>query len=166
MYRQMNDYYRAQDTLSEGTRRLFSALTDENISYGQDSHRTLCQIAWHIVTTIPEMMNRTGLGLSSVDPDSMPPTTADEIREAYQQVSGELIGAIRANWTDDSLNQTDELYGQEWTRGFTLGVLLQHEIHHRAQMTVLLRQAGATVPGLFGPAKEEWEQYGMKLPAY
>jgi len=159
-------YCRAHDTLSEGTQRLFSALTDENLSYGQAGHRTLNQIAWHIVTTIPEMMNKTGLGLSSVEPDSMPPTSAEEIREVYRQVSSELIESIKAHWNDDSLNQTDELYGQEWTRGYTLAVLLQHEIHHRAQMTVFLRQAGATVPGLFGPAKEEWEQYGMELPAY
>jgi uncharacterized damage-inducible protein DinB len=38
---------------------------------------------------------------------------------------------------------------------------MKHEIHHRAQMTVLMRQAGLKVPGLYGPAKEEWSQYNM-----
>lgn len=29
---------------------------------------------------------------------------------------------------------------------------------------VLMRQAGLKVPGTYGPAKEEWQQYGMKEP--
>lgn len=30
-----------------------------------------------------------------------------------------------------------------------------HEIHHRGQLTILMRQAGITVSGLYGPSKEE-----------
>ena len=33
------------------------------------------------------------------------------------------------------------------------------------QMTVLLRQAGSSVPGVMGPAKEEWTQMGMEAAA-
>jgi hypothetical protein len=29
---------------------------------------------------------------------------------------------------------------------------------------VLLRQAGIKVPGFYGPAKEDWKQYGMTAP--
>ena len=31
-------------------------------------------------------------------------------------------------------------------------------------MTVLLRQAGLTVPGIYGPAKEGWAAYGLDAP--
>jgi len=41
-----------------------------------------------------------------------------------------------------------------------------HELHHRGQLTVLMRQAGLVVPGIFGPAQEEWTRYGMEPPAY
>ena len=37
-----------------------------------------------------------------------------------------------------------------------LMTLINHQNHHRGQMTVLMRQAGLTVPGVYGPAKEEW----------
>ncbi|MCK4657684.1 MAG: hypothetical protein KAT85_11650, partial [candidate division Zixibacteria bacterium] len=37
-------------------------------------------------------------------------------------------------------------------------------IHHRGQMTVLMRQAGLKVPGVYGPSMEEWEHFGMKKP--
>jgi uncharacterized damage-inducible protein DinB len=30
-------------------------------------------------------------------------------------------------------------------------------------MTVLMRQAGIKVPGVYGPAKEEWAAYGMPV---
>ena len=66
----------------------------------------------------------------------------------------------------ESLTVEDEMYGQRWTRGFSLGALVNHEIHHRGQMTVLMRQAGQKVPGLMGPAKEEWSQFGMPEPPY
>jgi uncharacterized damage-inducible protein DinB len=37
-----------------------------------------------------------------------------------------------------------------------------HQCHHRGQMTVLMRQAGQKVPGIYGPAKEEWSSMGME----
>ena len=57
------------------------------------------------------------------------------------------------------------MYGQMWTREATLTSLVVHQIHHRAQMTVLMRQAGLKVPGIYGPSKEEWGQFGMQAPA-
>jgi hypothetical protein len=30
---------------------------------------------------------------------------------------------------------------------------------------VLMRQAGVRVPGVYGPAREEWPEYGMQPPA-
>jgi uncharacterized damage-inducible protein DinB len=53
------------------------------------------------------------------------------------------------------------MYGEKWTRAMALRALIQHEVHHRGQMTVLMRQAGLTVPGVYGPAREEWAAYGM-----
>jgi uncharacterized damage-inducible protein DinB len=55
------------------------------------------------------------------------------------------------------------MYGEMWSRGTVLSILVRHEAHHRAQLTVLMRQAGLAVPGCYGPAKEEWA--GMGIPA-
>ena len=44
-----------------------------------------------------------------------------------------------------------------------LSALIRHEAHHRGQMTVLMRQAGLTVPGVYGPSREEWVAYGMPV---
>ena len=88
------------------------------------------------------------------------------IVSGHRAATAELVRAIKAEWNDESLQQTDDMYGQQWPRGLTLAALVHHEIHHRGQMTVLLRQAGRKVPGTFGPSREEWTQYGMQPPAY
>ena len=66
------------------------------------------------------------------------------------------------NWNDESLLESDEMYGDSWKRGTTLTILISHQAHHRGQMTVLMRQAGLLVPGVYGPSKEEWVSYGME----
>jgi uncharacterized damage-inducible protein DinB len=167
MYRKLEDVVTAAGYQAESTLKIFGALTDANLAQAiAPGHRNLGQIAWHIVTSIPEMMNRTGLGMTSVGYDTPPPATAQEIVAGYRAVSGELAAALNEKWTDETLFETDDMYGEAWPRGFTMHAMLQHEVHHRAQMTVLLRQAGAKVPGVFGPSKEEWTQFGMAEPPY
>ncbi|UCG53053.1 MAG: DinB family protein [Candidatus Latescibacterota bacterium] len=167
MFRKVDDFLESYGYLTEGTGKIFAKLTDENLSQSiADGHRTLGHLAWHIVTTVPEMMNRTKLGPSAVDHESTPPRSAPEIADAYKKVSGELVEAVKAKWKDETLLETDDMYGAQWPRGKSLAALVSHEVHHVGQMTVLLRQAGETVPGLYGPAKEEWAQFGMETPPY
>jgi uncharacterized damage-inducible protein DinB len=167
MFRYLDDFMNAYDSLVEGTSKIFAQLTDDNIHRKvSKGHRQLGHIAWHIVASVPEMMNRTGLDLSGLEPETPPPDTADAIQTGYDTVTRELKAALAAGWNDNTLAEVDEMYGEKWPRGLTLSILIDHEIHHRGQMTVLLRQAGAVVPGIFGPAKEEWGQFGMDPPTY
>ena len=167
MYRRIDDFLQDYENLTKGTLQIIGELTDEILDQPvADGHRTLGQIAWHIATTVPEMMSRTGLTISSIDQDSPPPESASEIAAAYRKATEELCEALEARWSDKTLIRTDDMYGEEWLRGATLTVLIHHEVHHRGQMTVLLRQAGHKVPGVMGPAKEEWAHFGMEAPPY
>ena len=56
----------------------------------------------------------------------------------------------------------DDMYGEMWAKGKTLGVLVTHQIHHRAQLTIVMRLAGLKVPGVYGPSNEEWAAMGMQ----
>ena len=167
MFRKLDDFFNGYQNLVEGTKKIFSAIDTDSMDRSvAPGHRTLRGLAWHIVTTVPEMMNQLGLGLSSVDEKTRPPESPDEVRDAYGKVTDELVAALKAKWTDDDLTKTDELYGETWPRGVTLKILMDHEIHHRGQLTVLLRQAGRPVPGVYGPSKEEWTGLGMEPPSY
>ena len=78
-------------------------------------------------------------------------------------VSIEMCGRTmkERGWTDEDLEVEDDMYGEMWARGKSLAAVVGHQTHHRGQMTVLMRQAGLTVPGVYGPAREEWAAYGM-----
>ncbi|MFI5312481.1 MAG: DinB family protein, partial [Gemmatimonadales bacterium] len=128
-------------------------------------HRTLGRIAWHITGTIREMMEKTGLHVEGPAENAPVPPSAKTISQTYAKSSESLLGAISKQWTDASLAQKDSMYGEEWTRANTLQVLVLHQVHHRGQATVLMRQAGLRVPGVYGPAKEDWAQWQMQPPA-
>jgi uncharacterized damage-inducible protein DinB len=150
---------------SDGTSKLLAALTDKSLTQAvAPNERTLGRLAWHITTTIPEMMERTGLHLGGTPHEAPVPASAREIAAAYQELAGSLAKVVPESWTDASLLLEDDMYGMKWTRGVTLGVLISHQTHHRGQMTVLMRQAGLAVTGIYGPAREEWATMGVPPP--
>jgi uncharacterized damage-inducible protein DinB len=164
-------YYTIQEFLkdwkghSETTIKIFANLTDASLSRKvYPEGRTLGFLAWHIVVSIGEMCGKIGIKADSPDENSEPPNKASEILEAYKKASSTLYNFVEKNWNDKKLAEEVNLYGELWKNGFTLGALIAHEIHHRGQMTVLMRQAGLKVPGAYGPSKEEWAQIGMPSP--
>lgn len=165
MYYKIEDFEKDWTKDSASTQKVMDALTDASLAQSvAKDHRTLGRMAWHIVDTFTEMMPKTGLEIKAVKPNTPVPTSADEIKKAYAAVSKELLNQVKSKWDDKTLDIEDELYGETWKRGRTLQILVDHEIHHRGQMTVLMRQAGLKVPGIYGPSKEEWTQYGMEEP--
>lgn len=126
--------------------------------------RTLGRLAWHMTVSIGELCSHLGLSIDCpIEEGEVPPL--DTIRATYDRASSSLISRLRDEWADEKLREKYAMYGEEWTGDFALSVLVRHEIHHRGQMTVLMRQAGLTVPGIYGPAREEWAQWGMAAPA-
>ena len=165
MFRKISDFNNVWSRELEATQKVFKHLTDKSLSTAvSPDGRTLARLAWHIVTTIPEMMSRTGLKTAGAGADDPVPPGAKGIFQAYNQTAISLLEQVTTQWTDATLDITDEVYGEKWKRGETLTALVFHQIHHRAQMTVLMRQAGLGVPGIYGPSRDEWAAYGMAPP--
>ena len=108
--------------------------------------------------------SNTNLKFDAPAEDYPVPTTAQFIEDSYHQASNALILALKEQWTDRTLQDHIEFIGQPIPIGSLLLFLLQHQSHHRGQMTILMRQAGLTVPGIYGPSKEEWAKFGMEAP--
>lgn len=150
----------------ESTQKVIKHLTNDSLTKViHPDVRTLGRLAWHIVTSIPEMSERTGLKLAGPKHSDPIPSTAKEMLKGYSDAAISLLEEVKKNWKDETLQQKDEMYGQTWKRGFTLQALVNHEIHHRGEMIVLMRQVGLRVPGIYGPTRDEWAQFGMQPPS-
>ena len=166
MIRTIQDFEYDWSQELEATQKIFKHITDKSLSVGiTPQNRTIGRLAWHITTSIAEMMERTGLSIAGPRPDDPVPASAKEIFRKYSEAAISLLNKVKASWTDETLQVVDEMYGEKWKRGQTLTALICHQIHHRAQITVLMRQAGLNVPGIYGPSRDEWAAYGMQPPA-
>mgnify|MGYP005862796177 CR=1 FL=1 len=163
MYRSIQDFLDDWREESASTLKIFKALTDDSLSQRvTEQGRSLGRLAWHLVGTLNEMMNRTGLHVEGPDENAPPPVKAAELAAAYERGSASVAREVQRHWTDDDLSSEIDVYGERWPKRLVLLSLIRHQAHHRAQMTVLMRQAGLAVPGIYGPSKEEWSSMGMK----
>jgi uncharacterized damage-inducible protein DinB len=147
------------------TQKLLDVLTDESLSQKvSPEDRTLGSVAWHTVTSAPEMFNEFGINVQTVANSNSVPSSAKQIADTFRQVSTDISAAIGQQWTDQSLAEIKNVFGMDIPKAVALSMFIKHLIHHRGQMTVLMRQAGLKVPGVYGPAREEWSQMGMQAP--
>lgn len=166
MYRKIEDFVRDWTYETDQTVKLFNELTDESLNQKvTESGRSLGFLAWHLAITMQEMPEKVGLTIDAPKPETEAPTSAKEIVAAFEKAANSVKKEVSENWNEETLEKEDEMYGETWKRGLTLLYLMLHQAHHRGQITVLMRQAGLKVTGIYGPAKEEWEAFGMPAVA-
>ncbi|MGC4377628.1 DinB family protein [Fictibacillus sp. Mic-4] len=165
MYRSLNDFFQSWHYEAKATKKVLNQLTDESLDQEVSPENwTLGRIAWHTVTAIKVISSQAGLTFEAPDKDWPVPHSAEFIAKSYEKVSDAFIQSLKAQWTDHDLTESINFFGQQMPKGVLLLYLNQHQTHHRGQMTVLMRQAGLTVPGIYGPSKEEWAVLGMETP--
>ncbi len=161
MLRKIEDFQKDWAYEAEMTGKVLQTLTDASLGQKvNDEGRSLGFLGWHITQTLGEMLGQVGLKIDAPGFDQECPSIASEIATAYETASNSVTAQVAANWIDETLLETDEMYGDTWARGLTLFYLIAHQAHHRGQMTVLMRQAGLAVPGVYGPAREDWAAMG------
>jgi uncharacterized damage-inducible protein DinB len=161
MYYKISDFVADFDLETAATLKIFNNLTDKSLDQKvTEKGRSLGKIAWHITGAFGEIGSTALLQVYRADEKPMP-KSAKIISEEYSKSATSLKDSVVKGWNDESLKEEINMYGQTWTKGQTLSTLLVHQMHHRGQMTVLMRQAGLKVPGIYGPAYEEWESMGM-----
>ena len=165
MYHTIDEFLAEWTYESDSTQKILDLLNDDSLSTRvKEGERSLGFLAWHIVVTVHEMMSRVGLEFDAPQYDVAVPATAHEIAQSYLQTSKALTEAIRTQWTDANLSEEHDMYGETWSSATTLNVLVKHQIHHRGQLTILMRQAGLALIGVYGPSREEWASYGGVAP--
>jgi uncharacterized damage-inducible protein DinB len=162
MYRRIEDFVADHSAQARYTLKLFRTVPDTAAGVAIPGGRSLGRLAWHLTCSLGEIARNAGIG--SVEPHDdqtgdVPPMAT--IADTYERSVAALDEMLESAWTDAMLDQEIQMYGKTWKRGDTLTMMLTHEAHHRGQMTVLMRQAGLAVPGMVGPAREEWAAWNM-----
>jgi uncharacterized damage-inducible protein DinB len=161
MYRKIEDFLGDWEYETEMTAKVFQNLKEEHLNHTFHSdNRTLGRLAWHITHTLGEMMHRAGLPVKEMDPEPEN-LTLETLISLYKRDAESVKTAVKLTWKDEELEEKVAMYGDEWKKGYVLAILIRHQTHHRGQMTVLMRQVGLKVPGIYGPSKEEWVEMGM-----
>lgn len=162
MYNSIENFLSDWAYEAEATLKVFNNLTDESLSRRVTPQgRSLGFLAWHITSSISEMMSHAGMNVVALEENDEAQNSVDAIILAYEKSNNQFIEKLPGFWTDDMLEEEIPMYGEQWKRGFVLHTLLVHQIHHRGQMTVLMRQAGLKPPEIYGPTYEDWSKWNM-----
>jgi uncharacterized damage-inducible protein DinB len=165
MYTTIEEFIQEWNQEAASTQKVFDALSDESLQQQVSPNgRTLGRIAWHIVTSTPEFLSPLGIMVEMEKDAATVPSSAKEIAEAFRKISSDVAEMVKQQLTDESLTKVQNVFGREMSTATLFSLLIKHIIHHRGQMTILMRQAGLKVPGVYGPAMEEWSQIGMEAP--
>ncbi|MGN8646063.1 DinB family protein [Gracilibacillus sp. HCP3S3_G5_1] len=155
MYRKVDDFIADWNSSAQGTIQVLESLTDEKLDQAiVEGHSTLGWLGWHLATSPAFFGGMIGLNVKAAGNPSEVPNQTESIVQAYKQLAEDVEKEAKL-LTDEQLTEEIESFGKKSTRGAMLRALIDHQTHHRGQMTVLLRQAGLKVPGVMGPTKEE-----------
>ena len=147
-----------------GTRKMLERVPEDKLEFKPDARSmTLGRLAGHIA----EMP---GWGVMAVTTDSLDfglgnfqPTVATsraQVLAVFDKNVAESRAAIAAA-SDESLLKPWSLQNKGQTIftmqriGVIRSMVMNHVIHHRAQLTVYYRLTGVAVPGLYGPSADE-----------
>ncbi|WHY87119.1 DinB family protein [Neobacillus novalis] len=165
MYVTIADFIREWNWEATLTQKVLEGLTDDSLKQKvYPEGRTLGRIVWHFTTNIPEYLAHFGLKVDEVENVENVPTSAKEIAETFKNISSYAVKAIEQQWADESLKELRTAFGREETNAQILMGLIKHIIHHRGQVTILMRQAGIKPFGVYGPPKEDWIHLGVENP--
>lgn len=154
MYRQVNDFLKEWSVAAKGTVQVMQAMTDEKLDQSiVDGHSSLGWLSWHLVGATGFFSSLAGLQVPMIQQDAPVPSSVAEIVAAYENVV-KSVNEEAAKLSDEDLLEEVKGFNGPVARGELLRTLIDHQTHHRGQMTVLLRQAGLQVPGIMGPTKE------------
>ena len=155
------------DEEMKNTRKVLERCPDEKWNWKpHDKSGTLGWLAGHVATMvdwIPVTIKTEELDYAPVGGPSWEPPKTDNRKQLLAEFDKNVVAARAALATvsDAELMKNWKLLagGQEI---FTMpriaairSMVLNHHIHHRAQLTVYFRLLGVAVPGLYGPSADE-----------
>jgi uncharacterized damage-inducible protein DinB len=148
---------------TDPTRRTLARVPDDKLSWQPDPKSfTLGQLAMHVATlpgTLAELSTVPAFNVGA----PIPRPTASSAHELLQTLDSSVAKAkaVLLGMGDAALSTPWRMMldgreiGAMPRSVFLRSVLFNHWYHHRGQLTVYLRQTGASVPAIYGPSADE-----------
>ncbi|RCX23807.1 putative damage-inducible protein DinB [Fontibacillus phaseoli] len=157
-YRSIHEFLEDWSQEEALTLKVLETLTDESLqqSVSATQARTLGDLGWHLTSALGAMLAAAGLQIDGPDYTASKPDSASDILEGYRRMSDAVANAVKQQWSNEKLSESLLLFGfMKTTYSGVLNTVVRHQIHHRGQMTILMRQAALVPPGVYGPNEEE-----------
>jgi uncharacterized damage-inducible protein DinB len=158
MYSNLNDFLSAYAFEHGTTVKVLGALSNDKLGHEKAPGDTpIGELAWHIASAPAYMINHEGAGIEF---EYQPPAdaTVDSFVAECNRVYDATVAACNEKLAARDLTQPANWFGFELPLGVWLNMIVNHEVHHRGQLTAMMRNAGLKVPGCYGPNKEDFEQ--------
>ena len=144
----------------ERTMSVLESLPEDQYDFRPDpENRSIGEMAWHLAEGEGFITSAVSAGTfdpgNSRLPELKRPRTIAELAPAFDKVHELAVARVRG-LTQEQLGASITFPdGSEppvsdvlWTN------VIFHNIHHRGQLMLLMRQAGGAVPGIYGPNRE------------
>ena len=145
------------------TRRLLEALPDDRMAFQPHPKAwVLGKLAEHVAQLpwlFAQVASTPELDFATV-PKRAPASARAEILALFDEAAGSARRALAAVDDQSLMDSWTFRYGDHVIfsapRGGTMRSFgISHMIHHRAQLTIYLRELDVKVPGLYGPSADE-----------
>ena len=150
------------DQEAEATRRLFDVIPDDKLSWRPHAKaRSLGELAMHIATLPSEVAaiareDSKEAGTFPVDPEATSraqilETFEDSLKKGKEIVASTDDASALAEW---KLTKDGATLMAMPRAGFWRMVLLNHNYHHRGQLSAYLRELDVPLPSIYGPSAD------------
>lgn len=140
------------------TKALLETIPDDKLDFQPDPHgRSIGELAWHIAqleAIFSNMARERTFGGSRPSGLERPPTVP-ELVSGYARIHRESVERVRGLHPEDLDREFPFFDRQISVRNVLRFPLLHHEIHHRGQLMMMIRQAGGVPSRVYGPNREE-----------
>jgi uncharacterized damage-inducible protein DinB len=146
------------------TRRVIEAVPAANCEWKPDpKSMSALELAWHIASSECFFMNGVSSGAFNPGGGARPESikTPADVLAWYDENAPKASAALGA-LKGDALTRTIDFHGVFNFPGIVyIGLMSNHSIHHRGQLSAYLRPMGAKVPRIYGGSADE----PIQLPA-
>ena len=140
------------------TKGILATIPEDKLDFRPDSQgRSICDLAWHIAaleaifSSLARERDR-----SAVKPPAMePPRTVPGLVNAYDKIHREAVERVRGLSAEDLDREFPFFDRPISVRSVLRFPLLHHQIHHRGQLMMMIRQAGGVPSKVYGPNRED-----------